>query len=408
MPVKALNIVVDQRFTMSLDGSVWTHTPPAYDFFEAALAAFDEVLVIARCSKVPLRPAQAKRVNGPRVKVIPIPSYVGPLQYLRQRKEIATSLSRIASLDGAFLLRIPSQIAFLLADLLEAQGRTYAVELLTDPYDFFAPGVSPNGLTYFFRPYFCRRSRELCSRAIAANYITGAATRAANPAHAAQWVDSVSDVDLSAESFLAATAAQPASRLEIVTVGFLDLLYKGQDLLIRSLGRCWREGVDFRLSIVGDGQNRQHLMKLARSLGIADRVVITGALGGSAQVRSYLERSHLFVLPSRAEGIPRALLEAMAASLPAICTNVGAMPDLLDAKWIIPASSEEALCRKIMEFTGVPGQWESIGARNQKVARAFERIQLWPQRKRFYEKIRDLSSEPSLLPLRNGEVSHAA
>ena len=408
MPVKAINIVVDQRFKKSPDGCVWSHTPPTYGFFEAALAVFGEVRIIARTSEVAVRPVNAKLVNGPRVKVIPVPSYVGPLQYLRRRTEIATALSKIARLDGAFLLRIPSQTAFLLAHLLEAQGRTYAVELLTDPRDFFAPGVSPNGLAYLFRPYFCSRSRELCSRAIAANYITGAATRAANPALAAKWVGSVSDVDLPTESFLTAGPAQLAGPLKIVTVGLLDLLYKGQDLLIRSLARCRNAGLDFRLSIVGDGRSRERLMNLARSQGVADRVIITGVLGGSTEVRTYLERAHLFVLPSRAEGIPRALLEAMAARLPAICSNVGAMPDLLDPKWIIPAGSELALSGKLMEFAREPEQWEAIGLRNQRIARAFERNQLWPQRIAFFESIRNFSLEAAPLLPRNAEVFHAA
>ena len=408
MPVKAINIVVDQRFQKSPDGCVWSHTPPTFDFFESALAVFGEVRIIARTSEVAVRPVNAKLVNGPRVKVIPVPSYVGPLQYLGRRTEIATALAKIARLDGAFLLRIPSQTAFLLAQLLEAQGRTYAVELLTDPRDFFAPGVSPNGLAYLFRPYFCSRSRELCSRAIAANYITGAATRAANPALAAKWVGSVSDVDLPTESFITAGPAQLAGPLKIVTVGLLDLLYKGQDLLSRSLARCWNAGLDFRLSIVGDGRSRERLLNLARSQGVADRVIITGALGGSTEVRTYLERAHLFVLPSRAEGIPRALLEAMAARLPAICSNVGAMPDLLDPKWIIPVNSELALSGKLMEFARDREQWEAIGLRNQRIARAFERNQLWPQRIAFFESIRNFSLEAAPLLPRSAEVFHAA
>ena len=408
MPVRALNIVVDQRFKTSPDGGVWSHTPPTYDFFEAALASFDELRIIARCSAVAAQPDHAKLVNGPRVHVIPVPGYIGPLQYLQRRADIAKTLAKIARMDGAFLLRIPSQVAFLLAELLEAQGRTYAVELLTDPHDFFAPGVSPSGLAYLFRPYFCRRSRELCSRAITANYITGSATRAANPARAAKWVGSVSDVDLPPESFLTSGIAPPSRPLQIVTVGFLDLLYKGQDLLIRSLAHCGRIGLDFRLSIVGDGQSRQHLMNLARAQGVADRVVITGALGGATQVRSYLERSHLFVLPSRAEGIPRALLEAMAARLPAICSNVGAMPDLLDPQWIVPARSEAALSQKIMEFSRMPERWQAIGFRNQQAASSFERNQLWPKRKEFYEAIRNSSSEATSSLLRSSELFHAA
>lgn len=401
---RILNLVVDQRFQQSPDGRVWSHTPPTYEFLDLALEVFDHVRVIGRTAAVHTPPPNARRVDGPGVELVAIPSYIGPFQYLRQCVNISSVLARIAQLDGAFLLRIPSQTCFLLASRLERLQRTYTVELLTDPYDFFAPGVSPHGLAHLFRPYFCRRSRELCARSIAANYVTGSATRAANPARSAQWSGSISDVDLPVEAFLAPRIRVPGEPIEIISVGFLDLLYKGQDLLIRSLARCREKGLDFRLTFAGDGESRPRLLELAASTGIGDRVHVTGALGGAAQVRSWLERSDLFVLPSRAEGIPRALLEAMAAGLPAICSNAGAMPDLLPARWIVPSGSEDLLTQKLMEFSQVPDLWPELALANQASARSFERSVLRPQRKQFYEAVRDYSIGST----RRQDLLHAA
>lgn len=403
---RTLNVVVDQRFQRTPDGRVWTHVPPAYEFFEGALEVFDRVRIVARTFDADEVPEKARVVNGHQVEVVPIPSFVGPLQYLRQRGRVAEALARVASLDGAFLLRIPSQSAFVLASMLTAAGRPYAVELLTDPYDFFAPGVSPNGLASLFRSYFCARSRALCANAVAVNYITGSATRRANPAARAKYDVSVSDVDLGDESFLSLPRPRLSGPIEIVTVGFLDLLYKGQDLLIKALAACEGSGMDFRLTFVGDGQGRETLINLAAACGIARRVHITGALGGANEVRQYLDRSHLFTLPSRAEGIPRALLEAMAAGLPAICTNVGAMPDLLDSRWIVQPGGVHQLRTKLMEFSQVPDEWASIGKRNQEVACRFRRAELKPLRLDFYRSIRDHGASPARFI--TGEATHAA
>ncbi len=389
MSASTLNLVVDQRFLQTPDGSVWTHTPPTYDFFRSALEVFDRLRVVARIAAVSSPPTGARRVDGPGVELVPIPSYIGPFQYLRRHSSISSVLSRITQLDGSFLLRIPSQTGFLLASRLEQIHRPYAVEILTDPHDFFAPGVSPHGLAFLFRSYFCRRSRELCARSLVTNYVTGSSTRNANPAKSARWADSISDVDLPPEAFLPLRTRPSGAPLEIISVGLLDLLYKGQDLLIRSLAICRQEGLDFRLTFAGDGENRQRLLALAASLGIGDRVSITGALGGADQVRCWLARSDLFVLPSRAEGIPRALLEAMAAGLPAICSNVGAMPDLLPSRWIVPSGSVDRLAGKMMEFSRLPQLWPEMSAQNQAAARSFERSVLWPKRKQFYEAVRD-------------------
>lgn len=85
---------------------------------------------------------------------------------------------------------------------------------------------------------------------------------------------------------------------------------------------------DFKFTFVGDGFLRKELEKNILINNLIDRVNITGWVGPE-EVRKQLKESHVFVLPSKAEGFPNALLEAMALGLPAICTNVGAISDSL-------------------------------------------------------------------------------
>lgn len=396
MPSSTLNILVDQRFEQSPDGCFWTHLPPAYPFFEKALRVFDQIRVIARAIPVEKPSLRARRVDGERVKVLALPCYSGIGQFLLRQGEIRSELHLIAKLEGAFLLRIPSQIGFMLASQLEALNKPYAVELLTDPWEFFAPGVASSKLIACLRPYFCHRSRQLCAQAKVVNYVTGEVTRSQNPASNADWSGKVSDVDLASDSFCSplppTLRPQASGRLEIVTVGFLDLLYKGQDLLLQAMAMFAKRHPNhpFRLKFVGDGARRPALLQLADRLGIAGSVEITGLVGGPVEVRQHLQAADCFVLASRAEGIPRALIEAMAASLPAIATSVGAMPDLLDRRWIVPPLSAQLLSKKIAEFAHCPEEWESIGRRNQNVARSFESANLFPQRQEMYAAVRDL------------------
>jgi phosphatidyl-myo-inositol dimannoside synthase len=391
-PEKVLNLVVDQRLHQTPDGRVWSLTPPAYDFFELPLEVFDQVRVVARTAQVAEPRPKARLVNGPGVEVLPIPTFVGPFQYLKQRNRIAEKLAQIARLDGAFLLRIPSQTGFVVASKLRARNRPFAVELLTDPYDFFAAGVSPHGLATLFRPYFCHQSKELCGEARVVNYVTGKKTIRNNPPLRANWTGNVSDVDLPEQAFFLPNQAATPGPIRIVSVGLLDLLYKGQDLLIQALGKAHQKGLDFTLRFVGDGGQRARLLSMADSCGIQGRVEITGAQGGAAEVRGFLKDSDLFVLPSRAEGIPRALLEAMAAGLPAICSQAGAMPDLIEQQWITGIGDEDALCQALLAFANHRSEWQAIGQRNQQVARGFELSLLRPKRREFYEAIQRMAS----------------
>jgi len=90
---------------------------------------------------------------------------------------------------------------------------------------------------------------------------------------------------------------------------------KGFDLLLESFALCCDGNPDWRLVIYGEGSERKHLEQMAHELKIEDKVLLPGQIQNPRQV---LEEVDLFVLPSRFEGFPNALLEAMSYGLPVI------------------------------------------------------------------------------------------
>ncbi|HNW60206.1 MAG TPA: glycosyltransferase family 4 protein [bacterium] len=101
------------------------------------------------------------------------------------------------------------------------------------------------------------------------------------------------------------------------------------------------------LLLIGDGPERPSLQQRCRELGIAGQVHF---LGHRAEVPSLLPELDLFILPSLGEGVPLALLEAMAAGLPAIATAVGGVPEVLDsgrAGLLVPPGDSAALAAAI-------------------------------------------------------------
>ena len=109
-------------------------------------------------------------------------------------------------------------------------------------------------------------------------------------------------------------------------VGRLDPAHKGQDLLFAALsGREW-QARSWRVQLYGTGADEQYLRALAHHYELDRRVQFCGHV---PDVRTIWESNHLLVMPSRAEGTPLALVEAMLCGRPAIVTDVGG-----NAEWI--------------------------------------------------------------------------
>ena len=125
----------------------------------------------------------------------------------------------------------------------------------------------------------------------------------------------------------------PASPARVVTCVARLEYAKGVDVLLHAWGRmmregaAWREGLAPRLRLVGRGEFRPQMERIAAELGIQESVEF---LGLRRDVADLLQQSWAFAMPSRWEGMPNALLEAMACGLPCVATRVSGSEDIID------------------------------------------------------------------------------
>jgi glycosyltransferase involved in cell wall biosynthesis len=119
---------------------------------------------------------------------------------------------------------------------------------------------------------------------------------------------------------------------------------KGVGDLLEALARPNLRDLAWRLTIAGGGEVDLHREK-ARQLGIADRVTFLGWVDLD-EVRQLMRTAHIFVLPSQKEGLPMAIIEAMACALPVVATPVGSIPDMIhdrDTGLLVPPGDPAAL-----------------------------------------------------------------
>lgn len=120
----------------------------------------------------------------------------------------------------------------------------------------------------------------------------------------------------------------PGQPLRLLNVGRL-VPEKGQDVLLHALAQTRNRGIRFRLDIIGGGPLLEDLKALAQQLEIADLVHFHGAQPEAMVKRMHAE-AHVFVLPSRSEGLPVACMEALALCSPTIATRITGIPELIE------------------------------------------------------------------------------
>ncbi|MDX6415212.1 MAG: hypothetical protein QOH23_2622 [Gaiellaceae bacterium] len=175
--------------------------------------------------------------------------------------------------------------------------------------------------------------------------------------------------------------APPTRTWEGATVGSLGRLdyQKGYDVLLEAMPAL---PVGTAVVIVGDGPERSALEQQADRLGVRDRFHLVGR---KENARDYLTSFDLFVLPSRFEGLPLSLIEAMLAELAVVATDVGSTSEVVQdgrTGLLVPAEKPEELARAVNALLAEPRQREQLGRAGRQVAlEAFSA----PRQARAYE-----------------------
>jgi len=126
---------------------------------------------------------------------------------------------------------------------------------------------------------------------------------------------------------------------------------KGLPVLIDATAKLKRQGVAFRLELIGDGDLRKPLEQLIVSQGLQDRVILSG-WQTEKQIRHAIENSRALVLPSFAEGLPVVLMEALALGRPVISTKIAGISELVvdgENGWLVNAGDVDSLASAMLE-----------------------------------------------------------
>ncbi len=131
---------------------------------------------------------------------------------------------------------------------------------------------------------------------------------------------------------------------------------KGHLLLLQALSQVRQAGAEFRMIFVGDGHLRPILESEVRRLGLTESIRFAG-WQSNAEVREHLRNARALVMPSFAENLPVAMMEALAMGRPVLGTYIAGVPELVEAGvngWLVPAGNVRATREAILRLLRTP------------------------------------------------------
>lgn len=387
-----LTLLFDHRFMRDPSGHAFSQTSYNYELFARRyLSVFDEVRVVSRFEEESSLNPDGKRLEGPGVVHVPVGNWRGALGYLGRVRSVDRVIAQELSAESAVIMIAPGTIGQKALPKLRRNKRPYGVEVVGDPYDVFAPDVMQHPARPFLRAWSTRQLQSQCIHAATVAYVNTSALPNRYPASRDAYTTSYSSIELLDEHFRkqVRVGKNEDNPFRIVTIGSLALPYKGVDVLIDAADQLVRSGFNVSVSVLGEGAYLVPLRAQVARLGLENRITFLGHVPAGDAVRTELDNADMFVLASRTEGLPRAMIEAMARGLPCIGTDVGGIPELLPGKEMVPPNDPGLLATTISEVIKSPKWQEEMSDRNIRVAERYKADTLHAKRVAHYQELKE-------------------
>jgi len=166
----------------------------------------------------------------------------------------------------------------------------------------------------------------------------------------------------------------------IGTTAAVNVKYKGQEYIIRAISELNKRGYNFEYEMVGGGDN-SYLKRLAEKLNIEDKIRFKGILLHE-DVFNWLDSIDIYAQPSKQEGLPRALIEAMSRGCPSLGSETAGIPELLDKECIFRKGSVNEICKILMAFDNE--KMKCFSNINYKKSQEFDAELIYKRRKAIY------------------------
>lgn len=329
-------------------------------------------------------------IDSSRVRVIEIPFGHGMRDYCHHYFSIQRKLRNVCYSCDLAILRLPSIYSFNVLKFVKRERLPYAVEVVFDCYDGYkAEDTLIGKLSWLLMHHWQRRACAMSEgvSCVTAEYLQ----RRYFPLKDNALVANYSSIELP-NSFYYHVRDFPKAPFQIIHVAYQVSFNsrKGHNQLLEALKLVRDGGIDAEVVFVGMNYNNgyEKLTEYAKVLGVHKYIRFAGFLNHH-DIRDLMIQSSLAVLPTKAEGLPRVIIEAMSTGLPCISTNVSGNPELLSSKYLINYSDVNTLSKLIKKLLTSPEEYKETSAINFTNSKKYEAAYLRSKRIEFYTALKN-------------------
>lgn len=312
--------------------------------FERYFKVANELELVIRVREIDHDQAVRKmnRLENPMIHVTECPnlsSLRGLLSNVHKAKRLIKQ--RVEQADLIFI-RLPSVIGNYSVDICKKLGKKYLTEVVGCPWDSYWNYSLKGKLV---APVATQMMRSRIKKAPYALYVTNSFLQNRYPSKGK--TINCSNVELQPitdevlnDRILKIDRYLDRQKLIIGTAAGLDVLYKGQQYVIRALGELKKRGItNFEYQLIGGGAG-DYLKQVAEECNVVDQVCILGQMPHE-KVFDWMDTIDIYAQPSRQEGLPRSMIEAMSRGLPCIGARTAGIPELIRDEYIFSNSRSE-------------------------------------------------------------------
>lgn len=298
-------------------------------------------------------------------------------------KGALSNCKRIVSKNDGVIVRLPSQMGHIFIAEAVKQNKPYAVEVVGCAWEALWNHGAWQGKA--LAPYSYYKTRRFVADAPYVLYVTESFLQQRYPCKKGMTTFcSNAEVAAVSEDILLQRKTRPLEEKVIFgLIGNYSSKYKGIDVAIRALAKASPAITHWELQILGSGDPAIYL-RLAADLGVRDKVKFIGSLPSGDPVYNWLDGLHIYLQPSLTEGLPRALIEAMSRGCPALASEVGGIPELLNPEQMIKPGDYRSLADKIVRLLEDESKVAKLSIENFVKAKGYYKDVLAKRRTNFW------------------------